>query len=122
MGTGLYRMKDICKRENAPYPKVEFDENYFYVTFTQSNEYIKIAGGLDRVGEKGVEKGVESLKSNEKIIVDLIKGNRNISKKALMEQGKLTKKTVEYNISQLKKKGIIKRIGPDRGGHWEIVG
>jgi ATP-dependent DNA helicase RecG len=39
-----------------------------------------------------------------------------------MSQGNLTKKIVEYNIEKLKKKGIIKRIGPDKGGYWEIVG
>lgn len=39
----------------------------------------------------------------------------------VMLQGKLSKKTVEYNMEKLKEKGIINRIGPDKGGHWEIV-
>ena len=28
---------------------------------------------------------------------------------------------MEYNIRKLREKGIIKRIGPDKGGHWEII-
>jgi len=24
-------------------------------------------------------------------------------------------------MSKLKKEGIIKRIGPDKGGHWEVI-
>ena len=28
---------------------------------------------------------------------------------------------VENNISKLKKKGLLKRVGPAKGGYWEIV-
>ena len=28
---------------------------------------------------------------------------------------------IEKNLGNLKKSGEIKRIGPDKGGHWEIV-
>lgn len=27
----------------------------------------------------------------------------------------------KYNIRKLREKGIIKCIGPDKGGHWEII-
>lgn len=36
-------------------------------------------------------------------------------------EGNFTKKIVEYNLIKLKVKGLIKRIGSDRGGHWEVV-
>ncbi len=26
-----------------------------------------------------------------------------------------------WNIKKLKEGGIIRRVGPDKGGHWEIV-
>ena len=126
MGTGFDRIREICKKENAPFPEIEFNENYFYVTFRQSYEYLKLAKKLQkRITEKGVEngveKGVEKLLVNERIIYNLIKSNPYISKKTMMLQGNLTKKNVEYNIEKLKKKGIIKHIGPDKGGHWEII-
>jgi ATP-dependent DNA helicase RecG len=28
---------------------------------------------------------------------------------------------IEYQIRNLKQDGIIKRVGGDRGGHWEIL-
>jgi ATP-dependent DNA helicase RecG len=52
MGTGFERIREVCKRENAPFPEVEFNENYFYVTFRQSHEYLKLAGKEKRVEEK----------------------------------------------------------------------
>jgi len=29
---------------------------------------------------------------------------------------------VENNLAKLKAKKILKRVGPAKGGHWEIVG
>jgi len=43
MGTGFERIRKACKREKAPYPDIEFNENYFYITFKQSYEYLKLA-------------------------------------------------------------------------------
>lgn len=71
--------------------------------------------------EKGVEKGVENLSANEKKIYTLIEKNPSISKGSMAKTGNLTKKTVEYNLEKLKAKGFIKRIGPAKGGHWEVV-
>ena len=71
--------------------------------------------------EKGAEKGVENLSANEKTIYTLIEKNPSISKGSMAKTGNLTKKTVEYNLEKLKAKGFIMRIGPARGGHWEVV-
>ncbi len=68
------------------------------------------------------EKGVENLSDNEIIILNLVGKNPVISKEEMMIQGNLTKKTVEYNVDKLKQKGLLKRAGPDKGGHWEILG
>ena len=55
------------------------------------------------------------------IILVLISKNSKISKEQLKIKGKLTKKTVEYNIEKLKQKGLLKRVGPDKGGYWEVI-
>jgi len=38
----------------------------------------------------------------------------------MVEKEKLTKKTVEYNIESLKKKGVLRRVGSAKGGYWKI--
>ena len=40
----------------------------------------------------------------------------------MVKKGGLSKKTVEYNIEALKKKGLIRRVGSAKGGRWEIIG
>jgi len=34
---------------------------------------------------------------------------------------KLSEDGVKYQIKKLKDKGIIKRVGPDKGGYWEVI-
>lgn len=59
-------------------------------------------------------------KTVEKIL-SLIKDKPNITIKELQEITGLTSRGVEWNLAKLKQERKIKRIGPDKGGYWEIV-
>lgn len=39
----------------------------------------------------------------------------------LAEQLELTIKGIEWQLKQLKENNIIRRVGADKGGYWEIV-
>ena len=54
-------------------------------------------------------------------ILDAIKSNPKITQNELMEVTSLTRRGVEWNLAKLKEKGIIKRIGPSKGGSWKVV-
>ena len=34
----------------------------------------------------------------------------------------ISQRKIKENISKLKEKGILKRIGPGKGGHWQVIG
>lgn len=34
---------------------------------------------------------------------------------------KVTDKTVKRDLDKLKKSGLLRRVGPDKGGYWEVV-
>jgi predicted HTH transcriptional regulator len=53
--------------------------------------------------------------------VALLAENSKLSAVALAERIGISAKAVEKHLSNLKADGIIKRIGPDKGGHWEVV-
>ncbi len=55
-------------------------------------------------------------------IVWLIKANPRITRKELAEKIGITQDGIKYNLDKLKRQGILKRVGPDKGGHWEIIG
>ncbi|MDD4689555.1 MAG: winged helix-turn-helix transcriptional regulator [Eubacteriales bacterium] len=54
--------------------------------------------------------------------VSLINADSQITAKILSENIGISVRKIETNISKLRKTGIIRRIGPAKGGHWEITG
>ena len=34
----------------------------------------------------------------------------------------ITRSTIQKHIANLKKAGRLRRVGPDKGGHWAVVG
>ena len=62
-----------------------------------------------------VEKTVEK-------ILSAMRGNPSITQQQLVEAIGLSRRGIEWQLNQLKAKGIIRRVGPDKGGHWEVIG
>ena len=87
-------------------PDADFREigTHFIVTFKRKGK-----------GEEGPSK-----KTVEKILA-LIKADPGIIQKEIMQKTELTRRGVEWNLKELKEKGLLRRIGPDKGGHWEVI-
>ncbi len=62
-----------------------------------------------------------SEKSSEKIL-GLLKANPRLAARELADLMGITPRAVEKQIAVLRKEGRLRRIGPAKGGHWEVVG
>ena len=51
----------------------------------------------------------------------LLEGDDSLTREQLAEKLNISSETIKKNIEKLKAKKILKRIGPDKGGHWEIL-
>jgi ATP-dependent DNA helicase RecG len=60
-----------------------------------------------------------SEKSSEKIL-HIINNNNQVTIDELSKSLNMTTRAIEKNISKLKSRGILERVGPDRGGYWKI--
>ncbi len=60
-------------------------------------------------------------KTTQKILEELQKNPAQSRKELAMAVG-LSEDGVKYHLGNLKRSGRIRRVGPDRGGRWEIVG
>ena len=60
-------------------------------------------------------------KSREKILRMLANDNFLTTQRLAAALG-ISAKAVEKHLSNLKKDGLLKRIGPDKGGRWEVEG
>lgn len=70
--------------------------------------------------EKDLEKDLEKLSENQRKILLCIKGNEGITQSQLSKEVGISPRNIRNNINRLKELGLLTRIGPDKGGHWEI--
>ncbi len=102
LGTGINRIKSAVRNAGLPEAKFEFDDSFSVTLFDK-----------EKWSEKWSEKQIEILK--------LIIEKPKISRKKLSEKIGINQSAVQKYLEKMKKQGIIKRIGPDKGGHWEVL-
>jgi ATP-dependent DNA helicase RecG len=75
----------------------------------------------EQVGSKLIEKVGSKLALTQLKILILISEKPEISKKEMAEIIKISTTAIDKNISKLKSLNLLKRIGPDKGGYWQIT-
>ena len=110
-------------------PRADFRKRCVFPNDIPTVARIRSEGGRGkRLGEKPikgseelVEKLVEKLAENERHILRLIHSNRRISIDDMAKEVGISTTAVHKNLTKLKQRGILRRVGPDKGGHWEVV-
>jgi len=85
-------------------------------TYNQYNKESK----TENVVENVAENDLENMSKRQQVIVNYIKMNSQISANEIAEILKVNLRTIQRDFQQLTNKGIIERIGGDRGGYWSI--
>jgi ATP-dependent DNA helicase RecG len=62
------------------------------------------------------------LTARQKEILALMKKNAELSLKDISGSLEINLSALQKHITKLKEKGVLKRIGPAKGGRWEVVG
>ena len=79
------------------------------------------ADGLNVGKDVGLNVGINvGLKRTEQIL-NLIKENNTITAEEMASIFNVTERTIDRDLSSLKKAEKIKRIGSKKSGHWEIL-
>jgi len=111
-GSGLLRVE----KELESYPNLNFtfDEiaNGMLATFEIVIEKSSVKSSV-----KGSVKG--SVKSSVKII-EIMRSNKSVTIAQLSARLNISHRAIEKQISNLKKKNLIERIGPVNGGYWKV--
>jgi len=85
--------------------------------FFDDREGCLFTATIHRKEMKGSEKSSE--KSSEKII-RLLRAEPSLSAQEIAKRIGISPRAVEKQIARLKKEGRLRRMGPARGGHWEV--
>ena len=117
LGSGVrntYKYCRIYKKDSKP----EFIEKDVFKTIVPIPEITPPTNFQVKVLD---QKLGEKLGENELQIVELIWKDSKISITDMSEKIGISTTAIENNIKKLKKKGIIKRVGPAKGGYWEVL-
>ncbi|HCT86511.1 MAG TPA: hypothetical protein DF296_15065 [Candidatus Margulisbacteria bacterium] len=63
----------------------------------------------------------EPVNERQKHLLFLIGQNRRISITELTKECKVGRETIKRDLNKLKSLNLLQRIGPAKGGHWEVV-
>ena len=108
LGTGIQRIQNLMIE--AGLPAVTFNFSDFVSVIFSRLHY--------PINELDAEKSSE--KSSEKILL-LLKNNPKSTASEIAVQIGLTSRAIEKQLASLIKSGRIVRVGPDKGGYWEIT-
>ena len=59
-------------------------------------------------------------KTPQKILAS-IRANPFVGTQEMADMFGVERSTVARAIAKLKRSGVLRRIGPDKGGHWEVI-
>ena len=89
------------------------------ITYSEVKFLMPINANQRQSTPNGVENGANN--DVESKILALIGADNKISLKELANKIDVPGRTLDRIITTMKKKGIVKRVGSARSGHWEIV-
>ncbi len=124
-GSGIQRIKDACRANGNDFPTWESLCGIFSTTYTirhrndlKPNRMATWEATEDADNNGGLKSG---LKTVDVAIVAAIERNAKSTIVDLMGITGLSRNGVRKAIVRLKSIGVIRRVGPDKGGRWEIV-
>ena len=80
----------------------------------------KAKGSQKRVVRKGLsEKGCQ--KTSDKL-VSLLKDRPALTQEGMAKAIGISRQAIQKHLANLKSAGRLRRVGPDKGGHWEVIG
>ena len=74
------------------------------------------------IAENIVENIVENLSAMRGRIVKIIWKNPRATAQSISKEVGIAPRNVQEHLKYLQKAGILRRIGPTKGGHWEVLG
>jgi predicted HTH transcriptional regulator len=117
LGSGIPRILRAYSKESFL-----FMDNFLRTTFYVDdvvNQYKERLG--ERLEERLGERLGENLNKNQQYIIEMISKNPYTTINELSKKIEISTTAIENNLKKLREKGLLKRIGSDKGGYWQII-
>ena len=116
--TGFPKIYRAMRNNGSPDPVFKTDDlnQYFLAELPIHPAFVG-----DNSAQDVVEDVVEDVVDRMDLIVLLLKEDNTLSAAQLAKQLGVTARTIQRDLEKLSKAERIKHIGPDKGGHWEVL-
>lgn len=117
-GRGVEKICGALKADNLPMPEYTVHPGDIMIKFTGSeNRVVRVT---DKVTNGVTGEVTDNVTDREKQALQLLIEDPGYTMPQLAEKMTVSRKTVAGYLKSLKEKGVIKRVGTTRSGHWEI--
>ena len=147
-GRGIEKICTLCKNYGIPEPEYTVHPGDIMLKFISNNAENAVANDalntgiveksvrkiiktkedyhtnniVESIAEDIVESIAEKLSTMRGRIVKIVWKNPYASARTISEEVGIAPRNVQEHLRNLQVQGIIRRVGPDKGGHWEIIG
>ena len=120
-GTGVNRMVDLCREQGVPEPEYVTDGNEVKIVFRKKEQQKSSEDKNVNVGSDVGSLSVVQLSERQRKIVKLIEDNPLVSSLQMSIVLSVVKRTIERDIADLQKKGVLRREGNTNAGRWVLI-
>ena len=76
---------------------------------------------IENIIEKATDTSQKTSQKTPQKIIDLVKEDPYISTSKMADIIGIDRRNIARNIKKMQEQGLIRRVGPDKGGFWEII-
>ena len=127
--TGIGKIVRAMRENGSPDPEFFNSETRSFMTVIlpiheafRAEIVEKVPNSTEKTGLKTVMKTVVKTESKSEKVVEYLKMYPFATRQDIARETELSVRGVEWNLRKLSQAGIIRRVGPDKDGHWEVIG
>lgn len=105
----------LCKEAKVNISYIN-NENDFTIEFSRIDR--------NKIGELNGELNGElhgKLSKEEFSVLTVFKTNKNVTKDEVIKQTGLSSRTIDRIVKSLKEKELLRRVGSNKNGYWEVL-
>ena len=121
-GEGFDRICREQEANGANVPSFRTDEFILKITVPKVAEKVTVnVTEKMNATENVIDVSQKTSQKTSQKIIDLIKEDPYISTSKMAEIIGVDRRNIARNIKKLQEQGVVRRVGPDKGGFWEII-
>ena len=127
LGTGLLRVLKVYNEDNFVFME-HFTRVVIPYAWIPSDGEADKADVLENIAENNMQLSgrqrniIKRMKKTGTMnVLENVLENARETSSSLAEYFKVNERTIRRDLQFLQEKGFIRRVGPDKGGHWEIL-